>query len=81
MITRCAHGIPWESGCVLCGRNMTLGPTYTVTQPNYTDLLLLIAECLVVLAWKAEPDDAGARQSRLYALRAALARVKETDHD
>ena len=38
--------------------------------PDYTDLLLLIAECLVVLARHAEPD-AGARGSRLEAIRAA----------
>jgi hypothetical protein len=44
----------------------TLGPG-----PDYTDLLLLIADCLVTLAWKAEPD-AGARRSRLDALHAAL---------
>ena len=45
-------------------------PLVAIAQPDYTDLLLLIAECLVVLAFKAEPD-AGRRQSRLYALAAA----------
>jgi hypothetical protein len=66
----CAHGIPWNSGCTLCGRGTV---TYTVrpTTPDYTDLLLLIAECLVVLANKASPD-AGVRHRRLWDLSAAL---------
>lgn len=37
-----------------------------------TDLLLLIAECLIPMAFAVSPD-AGYRQSRLRALRAALA--------
>jgi hypothetical protein len=98
MTGSCIHGIPWDAGCTLCGRNtlpgvnlynttcvhgldLRLVPRCYLCKPeldlsavvsgtDYTDLLLLIAECLVVLAWRAEPD-AGARQSRLHAIRAA----------
>ena len=68
-ITTCVHGLDLRvvPRCYLCEPELLAG---VLSGTDYTDLLLLIAECLVVLAWKADPD-AGARQSRLYAIRSA----------
>jgi hypothetical protein len=69
-ITTCIHGtdLRFTPRCYLCRPDE---PLAFIASPDNTDLLLLIADCLVTLAWKAEPD-AGARRSRFEVLRAAL---------
>ena len=78
----CIHGVPYGPtwSCAHCVGSATGGnlaePLTAVIGHDYTDLLLLIAECLVPLAFAVEPDG-GARQSRLYQI--AKAYREDTD--
>lgn len=62
----------FDPSCGPC-RNKT--PHHPRPAPD-TALLLLIADCLVALAWKAEPD-AGVRHSRLAALAATEGEARD----
>ena len=75
-ITSCIHGtdLRFTPRCYLCRPVEMLEAA--VSSTDHGDLLDLIADCLVVLAWKADPD-AGMRQARLYAIRAGLRRADE----
>ena len=65
-ITTCVHGVDlrFVPRCYLCRPEE---PLAALAGHDYTDLLLLIAECLVPLAFAAAPDG-GRRQSRLESI-------------
>jgi hypothetical protein len=78
VLTHCQHGLDLRLNprCYLCrpASDALYARHAALVEVAHTDLLVLIAECLVPMAFAASPD-AGRRQSRLDALRAALSKL------